>query len=126
MLFGDNINNYPVRHGPATVANVSKAIRQLLQTPDLQSFAFVSSGHGSGDGTGNSYLCMVADHSSTDQDEQKGVYRDWRLAEDLASGCNPDSWRFVHLDHCCSCFGDNTPLGVHLFFMPSKTASETK
>jgi hypothetical protein len=59
------------------------------------SVAFITSGHGSGDGAGSSYLCMYDCSGST------GCYYDTELAADMglfAIGVKA----FIFIDHCYS------------------------
>jgi hypothetical protein len=80
----------------ATEANVRAAIQGLAAHAVAgNSVAFVTSGHGSGDGSGSSYLCMYDCSGST------GCYYDTELAADFAlfaSGVKV----FIFVDHCYS------------------------
>lgn len=103
QLLGDETSPYPIKHQLATVRNVSRAIRAMATDGVAEHMVFVSSGHGAGDGSGNSYLCMLSDPEfGQDGDEVAGKYTDKRLADDLALGSRPDSWTFCVLDHCFS------------------------
>jgi hypothetical protein len=80
----------------ATEANVRAAIQGLAAHAVAgDEVAFVTSGHGSGDGSGSSYLCMYDCSGST------GCYYDTELKADFnlfVSGVNI----FVFVDHCYS------------------------
>jgi hypothetical protein len=80
----------------ATEANVRAAIQGLAaHAVSGNSVAFVTSGHGSGDGAGSSYLCMYDCSGSV------GCYYDTELKADFnlfVSGVK----MFVFVDHCYS------------------------
>jgi hypothetical protein len=80
----------------ATEANVRAAIQGLAAyAVSGNSIAFVTSGHGSGDGAGSSYLCMYDCSGST------GCYYDTELKADFnlfVTGVK----MFVFVDHCYS------------------------
>jgi len=80
----------------ATEANVRAAIQGLAaHAVSGNSVAFVTSGHGSGDGAGSSYLCMYDCSGST------GCYYDTELKADFnlfVTGVKT----FVFVDHCYS------------------------
>jgi hypothetical protein len=80
----------------ATESNVRAAIQGLAALAvSGNQVAFVTSGHGSGDGSGSSYLCMYDCSGST------GCYYDTELKADFnlfASGVKI----FVFVDHCYS------------------------
>jgi hypothetical protein len=80
----------------ATEANVRAAIQALAAyAVSGNTVAFLTSGHGSGDGAGSSYLCMY-DCSGT-----VGCYYDTEIAADFAlfaSGVKT----FIFVDHCYS------------------------
>jgi hypothetical protein len=82
--------------GYATEANVRAAIQGLAAVAvSGNQVAFVTSGHGSGDGAGSSYLCMYDCSGST------GCYYDTELKADFnlfATGVKT----FVFVDHCYS------------------------
>jgi hypothetical protein len=93
---GSSTSSYPVYTGDATEANVRAAIQDLADHAQAgDQVAFVTSGHGSGDGSGSSYLCML------DCSGSAGSYYDTELAADIGgftSGVNI----FVFIDHCYS------------------------
>jgi hypothetical protein len=80
----------------ATESNVRAAIQALAAyAVSGNSVAFITSGHGSGDGAGSSYLCMLDCSGST------GCYYDTELKADFnafASGVKI----FFFVDHCYS------------------------
>jgi hypothetical protein len=85
-----------VKKGYATEANVRADIQALAaHAVSGNSIAFITSGHGSGDGAGSSYLCMY-DCSGT-----VGCYYDTEIKADfdlIASGVKT----FFFVDHCYS------------------------
>ena len=100
-VYGDPTSPYPRLDGLATAGNVRTAVREMVhtaQSPD-DHIVFVSSGHGSGDGQGNSYLCVLCDDTAADPHARDGQYWDHELAQDLAGA---RATLFVHLDHCLS------------------------
>ncbi|MHA1866551.1 MAG: pre-peptidase C-terminal domain-containing protein [Candidatus Heimdallarchaeaceae archaeon] len=112
-VYGDGHSaNYPKYTGLATEYNVKQALNWLVSTADADDIiAFISSGHGSGNGYGSSYLCMW-DESSGESGEDGSLY-DTELAAILDDAVAEKI--FVFLDHCYSGgFGDN------LMNMPNK------
>ncbi len=99
VVYGDtHSSNYPRYDGVATEANVKAAISNMVQNADADDIiAYISSGHGSGDGNGNSYLCMW-DCSSGENGEDGNLY-DTELAELFAPAT---ANVFIFLDHCYS------------------------
>ncbi len=99
VVYGDtHSSNYPRYDGVATEANVKAAISNMVQNADADDIiAYISSGHGSGDGNGNSYLCMW-DCSSGEDGEDGNLY-DTELAELFAPAT---ANVFIFLDHCYS------------------------
>jgi hypothetical protein len=96
-VYGDgHTANYPRHDGTATEATVRAAIQGLAtHAVSGDEVAFITSGHGSGDGAGSSYLCMYDCSGST------GCYYDTEIAADLdnfVAGVNI----FVFIDHCYS------------------------
>jgi hypothetical protein len=96
-VYGDGIiANYPRYDGKATEATVRSAIQGLAAHAVAgDTVCFITSGHGSGDGRGSSYLCMW------DCSGSAGCYYDTELAADLglfATGVKI----FVFIDHCYS------------------------
>jgi hypothetical protein len=96
-VYGDgHTSNYPRHDGYATEANVRAAIQDLADHAQAgDQVCFITSGHGSGNGYGSSYLCMY------DCSGSQGCYYDTELAADIggfASGIDI----FVFIDHCYS------------------------
>jgi hypothetical protein len=96
-VYGDgHTSNYPRHDGYATEANVRAAMQGLADHAQSgDQVAFITSGHGSGNGAGSSYLCMY------DCSGSAGCYYDTELAADVGdfdSGVNI----FVFIDHCYS------------------------
>jgi hypothetical protein len=96
-VYGDgHTADYPRHDGKATEATVRSAIQGLAAHAVAgDTVVFVTSGHGSGDGNGESYLCMWDCSVST------GCYYDHELAADIglfAAGVNI----FILIDHCYS------------------------
>jgi hypothetical protein len=64
---------------------------------------FVTSSHGSGDGRGESFLCLLPDPVvGVTPDERSGSYFDHDLATDLSGGGQNQSRTFVFIDACFS------------------------
>jgi hypothetical protein len=96
-VYGDgHTANFPRHDGKATEATVRAQIQGLAAIAKAgDTVVFATSGHGSGDGRGESYLCMY-DCSGT-----VGCYYDHELAADLGlfvAGVNI----FILVDHCYS------------------------
>ena len=103
QVFGDMDSQYPEIHGIATVKNVRRAVQAMTSDPCVSHVAFVSSGHGNGDGLGKSHLCMIQDRHGDTPNKRNGVYMDCDLAADLQQQCtNNNRNTFVFLDHCYS------------------------
>jgi len=96
-VYGDgHTANYPRHDGYATEANVRAAIQSLYSVAvSGNTVCFITSGHGSGDGAGESYLCMYDCSGST------GCYYDHEVADDL-DGFATGVKIFVFIDHCFS------------------------
>ena len=98
-LLGDvHRGNYPKYDGLATEANVRFQLRRILQEAKSDdTVVFISAGHGSGDGQGNSYLCYVDCDPRADRD----CYRDKELLADLQlAKARPKI--FIFIDNCYS------------------------
>jgi hypothetical protein len=95
-VYGDDTSPYPVKHGQATEAVVRSAIIDLAaHAQPGDQVAFITSGHGSGDGRGSSFLCMLDCSGSV------GCYYDTEMAADFgqfSSGVEI----FIFVDHCYS------------------------
>jgi hypothetical protein len=96
-VYGDgHTANFPRHDGKATEATVRASIQGLAAVAKAgDTVCFITSGHGSGDGNGESYLCMYDCSGST------GCYYDHEIAADLGlfvAGVNI----FFFVDHCYS------------------------
>jgi hypothetical protein len=96
-VYGDgHTANYPRHDGKATEATVRGQIQGLAAVAKAgDTVCFITSGHGSGDGNGESYLCMYDCSGSV------GCYYDHELAADIGlfvAGVNI----FILIDHCYS------------------------
>jgi hypothetical protein len=96
-VYGDgHIADYPRYDGKATESVVRAAIQGLAaHAQPGDTVIFTTSGHGSGDGNGNSFLCMW------DCSGSAGCYYDYELEADFslfAAGVNI----MVFVDHCYS------------------------
>ncbi len=106
VVYGDtHSSNYPKYDGLATETNVKQALQDMVASADSDDvIAFISSGHGSGDGKGNSYLCMW--DCSAGENGEDGNLNDYELAAILQNAVSNKI--FVFLDHCYSGgFGDD-------------------
>jgi hypothetical protein len=87
------------------VGNVRAAVRRMVTDaggPD-DHMVFVTASHGSGDGKGNSYLCMLPDPKiGTTACERAGQYWDYELAADLGANGGNQSRTMVFIDACFS------------------------
>jgi hypothetical protein len=113
-VYGDSHTaNYPKYDGKATEYIVKQALTSIVQLADSDDVVcFMSSGHGSGNGKGSSYLCMW--DSGSGESGQDGNLYDTELADILEHSVA--NRIFVFLDHCFSGgFGDN------LMSMPNKS-----
>lgn len=109
-VYGDgHTSNYPRHDGYATESNVRAAIQSLASTCVAgDTVCFITSGHGSGNGYGSSYLCMY------DCSGSQGCYYDTEIAADFdnfAMGVKI----FIFIDHCYS-----GGIGPELMAMPNK------
>jgi hypothetical protein len=96
-VYGDgHTSNYPRYDGKATESVVRNAMQGLAaHAQPGDQVCFITSGHGSGDGSGSSFLCMW------DCSGSAGCYYDTELAADVgqfAIGVKV----FVFIDHCYS------------------------
>jgi hypothetical protein len=99
-VLGDGVSSYApfVPQAVATEENIRRhiqAVLEVIQEGDL--FVFATSGHGSGDGKGHSWLCCVDEHNVPD-----GEYDDSELAEDLSAIVARGAKTFAFVDHCFS------------------------
>ena len=99
-VLGDtHTSNYPSYYALATEANVKAALNWMASGADADDqVAFITSGHGSGDGSGSSYLCMW-DCSSGEDGEDGNLY-DTELAPII--GSMVANQIFIFVDHCYS------------------------
>ncbi len=113
-VYGDgHTANYPKYDGKATEYTVKQALRNMVQLADSDDIiVFDSSGHGSGNYKGSSYLCMW-DSGAGESGENGNLY-DTELASILQSSVA--SKIFVFLDHCLS-----GGFGPELMAMPNKS-----
>jgi hypothetical protein len=100
IVLGDtHSNNYPKYDGLATEANTKAALYDMIALADEDDIlVFVTSGHGSGDGRGSSYLCSW-DCGSGESGED-GDFTDDELAAVL--GTSIAGSIYVNIDHCYS------------------------
>ncbi len=112
-VYGDgHSSNYPQYNGYATEYNVKQALQNMVNQADEDDIiCFISSGHGSGNGYGSSYLCMW-DCNSGENGEDGDLY-DTELAAILDDAVANKI--FVFLDHCYS-----GGFGPDLMGMPNK------
>lgn len=124
-VYGDgHTANYPKYDGLATEYAVKQALTNIVQSADSDDIiCFISSGHGSGNGLGSSYLCMW-DSGSGENGENGNLY-DTELAAILDDAVAAKI--FVFLDHCYSGgFGDNLmamPNKAHVYLTTTCTAN---
>jgi hypothetical protein len=106
-VLGDNHpTNYSRFDGLATKSNLRQAVQLMRDHPNAETIAFVSSGHGAGDGRGASYLNTYAG----------GSYTDTELVADIGSDIAKK--KIVVLDHCYSGgFKNEFEKVENLFFM---------
>ncbi|MHA1247587.1 MAG: pre-peptidase C-terminal domain-containing protein [Candidatus Thorarchaeota archaeon] len=90
--------NYPAYYALATEYNVKAALNWLAGADADDEVAFITSGHGSGDGYGSSYLCMW-DCNSGESGEDGNLY-DTELAAIV--GTWVAARIFIFVDHCYS------------------------
>lgn len=99
-VYGDTEKaNYPKYDGIATEYNVKQALQNMISlASSTDILVFTTSGHGSGDGAGSSYLCMW-DSGSGESGEDGNLY-DTELAAIFAN--SPAKHNFIFIDHCYS------------------------
>jgi len=123
-VYGDgHTANYPKYDGKASEYTVKQALTNMVQLADSDDIiCFMSSGHGSGNGKGSSYLCMW--DSSAGENGENGNLYDTELADILEHSIA--NRIFVFLDHCFSGgFGDNMmgmPNKSHVYLATTCTA----
>ena len=99
-VYGDgHTANFPKYDGIANEYNVKAALNNMVSSADSDDIiCFISSGHGSGDGYGSSFLCMW-DYGSGENGQDGALY-DTELANILKNSVAAKI--FVFLDHCYS------------------------
>ncbi|MBD3192130.1 MAG: hypothetical protein GF308_15905, partial [Candidatus Heimdallarchaeota archaeon] len=99
-VYGDtHSSNYPTYDGLATEYNVKQALQNVVNSADSDDIiVFTTSGHGSGNGYGSSYLCMW--DCSSGENGEDGNFYDTELAAILDDALAQDI--FVFIDHCYS------------------------
>jgi hypothetical protein len=99
IVLGDgHTNNFPKHDGYATEANTKAALESVIAMADEDDvISYITSGHGSGDGRGNSYICSW-DCGSGESGED-GDFYDYELAAILETSV---SKIHVFIDHCYS------------------------
>ena len=99
-VYGDgHASDYPSYDGAASEYNVRNAIQNMVDLADSNDYiAFVCSGHGFGDGSGNS--CVNLWDSSAGENGHDGDYQDTELAADFENCVAAQL--FVFLDTCFS------------------------
>jgi hypothetical protein len=99
-VLGDgHTSNFPVYYADANEYNVKASLNWMISGADEDDIiAFTTSGHGSGDGSGSSYLCMW-DCASGDLGEDGDLW-DTELASIFSNAVAGDI--FIFIDHCYS------------------------
>ncbi len=99
-VLGDgHTSNYPSYYALATEANVKSSLNWLISNADEDDqVAFITSGHGSGNGYGSSFLCMW-DCNSGESGEDGNLY-DTELASYIGNIVAESI--FIFVDHCYS------------------------
>jgi len=100
-ILGDGSTaNYPRHDAKATEANYKLYLNSMLShAVSGNSVAFITSGHGSGDGSGSSYLCAW-DCSSGEAGEDGSLY-DTEL-KTIFNSLKTGVKAFIFIDHCYS------------------------
>jgi hypothetical protein len=99
-VLGDgHTNDYPQYDGIATEVNIKAALNNYVGiADDDDEIFFITSGHGSGDGRGSSYIC--AWDCGSGESGEDGDFYDTELAAIL--GASVAEKIFVFIDHCYS------------------------
>lgn len=99
-LFGDRTSKYTPYSldDYATEANIRNCIKSIAtKIKARDQFVFVSSGHGSGDGKGNSFICCL------DEDfVPQGEYSDKEMGNDIKAFTTNGAYVIVCFDNCYS------------------------
>jgi hypothetical protein len=111
-VYGDgHTTNFPQYDGIASEYNVKQALINMVNSADSNDIiSFITSGHGSGNGIGDSYLCMW-DCGSGESGEDGDMW-DYELAAILDDAIADRI--FVFIDHCYS-----GGMGPELMAMPN-------
>jgi hypothetical protein len=97
-ILGDGSSSYPqTAWGKATEANYKACLTWLAQQT-ADEITFMTSGHGSGDGSGESYLC--AWDCSSGESGEDGNFYDHEIAAILQNALATKI--FIFVDHCYS------------------------
>ncbi|NPD88711.1 MAG: hypothetical protein HGN29_08295 [Asgard group archaeon] len=97
LLFGDDTSYYPQLDGLATEYNVKQALCNVIANAgENDVISFMTSGHGSTDHKGGSFLCMW-DLGDAENDED-GRFWDYELASILELAIAESI--FIFIDHC--------------------------
>jgi hypothetical protein len=97
-ILGDGSSSYPqTAWGKATEANYKACLTWLAQQT-ADEITFMTSGHGSGDGSGESYLC--AWDCSSGESGEDGNFYDHEIAAILQNALATKI--FIFIDHCYS------------------------
>jgi hypothetical protein len=97
-ILGDGTNTYAkTPYGKATEANYKACLTWLCSQSGAE-ISFITSGHGSGDGSGESYLC--AWDCSSGESGEDGNFYDHELATLI--GAATAAKIFIFVDHCYS------------------------
>ncbi|MFX1390771.1 MAG: caspase family protein, partial [Promethearchaeota archaeon] len=99
-VYGDgHTSNFPQHDGYATEYNVKQALINVVNSADSNDIiVFTTSGHGSGNGAGSSYLCMW--DCGAGESGEDGDFYDTELSA-ILDGAIADKI-FVFIDHCYS------------------------
>jgi hypothetical protein len=100
VVLGDgHTSNFPQYDGLATEYNQKQALNNMIAMADEDdTIAFITSGHGSGDGNGNSFLCSWDCYSG--ENGEDGDFTDDELAAILGTSVAAEI--YVNIDHCYS------------------------
>ena len=97
LLFGDDTSNYPQLDGLATEYNVKQALYYVITNAgENDVISFMTSGHGSTDHKGGSFLCMW-DLGDAENGED-GRFWDYELASIFELAISENI--FIFIDHC--------------------------
>jgi hypothetical protein len=98
-ILGDGSSSYAkTPYGTATEANYKACLTWLAGLTDAAEITFMTSGHGSGDGSGESYLC--AWDCGAGESGQDGNFYDHEISDILEHSVAQRI--FIFIDHCYS------------------------